>query len=271
MARCNLPVWNWGGYPESGRAIHRAEDLAGDSCATFKVKFQRSGAVTDVVTTWKLALFIACLVSLSCQRQSAEKELAPFRIVATDAGFEAPAGLAAGMRHVIFENHGSEIHEAMLVKLPKGMSPEAYVAAVKKGSLFPEGALDYSGAGLTSPGKTAEMWLKVDPGQYIIICWNDSHATKTPVHPFTVEETGLADDRPPKEDVVLRLFDYRFELDGDLHTGTQVIRVETPGPSMHEIDIYRLHDGKTLAELKSWRKQKEAGPARRGRAGRRAR
>ena len=225
------------------------------------MKLQRSGAVTDVVTTWKLALFIACLVSLSCQRQSAEKELSPFRIVATDAGFEAPAGLAAGMRHVIFENHGSEIHEAMLVKLPKGMSPEDYVAAVKKGSLFPEGALDYSGAGLTSPGKTAEMWLKVDPGQYIIICWNDSHATKTPVHPFTVEETGLADDRPPKEDVVLRLFDYRFELDGDLHTGTQVIRVETPGPSMHELDIYHLHDGKTLAELKSWRKQKEAGPA----------
>jgi len=41
----------------------------------------------------------------------------------------------------------------------------------RKGSLFPAGALDYSGPGLTSPGKTAEMWLKVDPGQYIIICW----------------------------------------------------------------------------------------------------
>ena len=32
-----LSVWSWGGYPESGRAIHRAEDLVGDSCATFKV------------------------------------------------------------------------------------------------------------------------------------------------------------------------------------------------------------------------------------------
>jgi hypothetical protein len=34
MARCILSVWNWGGYPESDRAIHRAEDLVGDSCAT---------------------------------------------------------------------------------------------------------------------------------------------------------------------------------------------------------------------------------------------
>jgi hypothetical protein len=179
--------------------------------------------------------------------------------VATDAGFEAPAGLAAGLRHVIFENHGSEIHEAMLVKLPKGMSPDDYTAAVKKGSLFPEGALDYSGPGLTSPGKTAEMWLKVDPGRYIIICWN--HSKTTPVHPFTVEDVGLADDRPPKEDVVLKLFDYRFEFDRGFRKGTQVIRVETPGPNMHEVDFYRLHDGRTLEQLKAWRKQKEMGPA----------
>ena len=34
MAWCPLPVWNWGGYPESGCALHRAEDLVGDSCAT---------------------------------------------------------------------------------------------------------------------------------------------------------------------------------------------------------------------------------------------
>ena len=206
-------------------------------------------------------LFGACLLSVSCQRQSVDRETAPFRIVPTDAGFDAPDALAAGMRHVILENRGSEIHEAMLVKLPKGMSAEDYVAAVKKGSLFPEGALDYSGPGLTSPGQTAEMWLKVDSGRYIIICWNDGHAKTTPVHPFTVEDVGRADDRPPKEDFVLELSDYRFELDGELHKGTQVIRVETPGPSMHEVDIYRLHDGHTLAELKSWRKQKEAGPA----------
>jgi hypothetical protein len=37
MAQFILPVWNWGGNPESGRALHRAQDLAGDSCATGKV------------------------------------------------------------------------------------------------------------------------------------------------------------------------------------------------------------------------------------------
>ena len=38
MARFYLSVWIWDGYPESGRAIDRAEDLVGDSCAKFVVK-----------------------------------------------------------------------------------------------------------------------------------------------------------------------------------------------------------------------------------------
>jgi hypothetical protein len=203
-------------------------------------------------------LLAACLISIGCQEK---KKTAPFRIIATDAGFDAPDTVPAGLRHIIFENHGSEIHEATLVKLPKGMSPENYVAAVKKGSLFPEGALDYSGPGLTSPGETAEMWLKVDPGQYILICWNSGHAKTTPVHRFTVEDNRVRDDRPPKEDLVLKLFDYRFELSGGLQKGVQVIRIETPGPNMHEVDIYRLHEGKTVADLTNWRKQNGHGAA----------
>ena len=93
----------------------------------------------------RATLLVACLVSVGCQTKIAEKEAPPFRIIATDAGFEAPNGVAAGLRHIVFENRGSEIHEAMLVKLPKDMSANDYVAAVKAGSLFPEGALDCSG------------------------------------------------------------------------------------------------------------------------------
>jgi len=211
-------------------------------------------------TRWA-TLLTAYLLSFGCQKHVADLEVPPFRILATDTGFEAPDRLAAGLRHIVLENRGTEIHEGMLVKLPKGMSADDYVTAVKKGSLFPEGALDYSGLGLTSPRVTAEMWLRVDPGQYIIICWNKGHAKTTPVHRFTVEETGAADDRPPKEDVVLKLFDYRFELDRALRKGVQVIRVETPGPAMHEVDIFRLREGSTVEDVKRWRKENENGPS----------
>jgi hypothetical protein len=214
----------------------------------------------NIDATRRAMLVAACLISISCHRKVVEKDTPPFRIIATDAGFDAPNGVAAGLRHIVFENRGTEIHEAMLVKLPKGMSANDYVAAVKSGSLFPKGALDYSGPGLTSPGETSEMWLRVDPGQYIIICWNSGHAKTTPVHPFTVHDIG-ADDETPKEDLVLKLVDFRFELEGNLHKGVQVIRVETPGPSMHEVDIFRLHEGRTVADLNGWRKQEGHGPA----------
>jgi hypothetical protein len=139
------------------------------------------------------------------------------------------------------------------------MSPADYVVAVKGGALFPKGALDFSGAGLTSPGEKVEMWTKVEPGQYIIVCWNDGHAKKIPVRPFTVQYTA-ADDPVPKEDVVVKLLDYRFDLDGSLEKGSQVLRIETPGPSMHEMDIFRLHEGKTLADIRAWRKDNASGP-----------
>lgn len=198
------------------------------------------------------ALVVAPLISGGCDRavRRETKETA-FRIVATDAGFEAPEAVSIGLRHIVFENHGSKIHEAMLVKLPAAMSAADFQAQVRRGILFPKGVLDYSGPGLMSPGETVEMWLRVDQGEYVLICWN--HFSE-PVHAFSVRSPTL-EDPPPSADVVLKLVDYRFEFEGRLHKGEQVIRVETLGPSMHEADLFRLHPGKTVADIRRWRKE----------------
>ncbi len=207
----------------------------------------------DLHSAIRVLMILLSFVSCGCHSKLGRERTAPFKIVATDAGFEAPDLIPSGLRHIVFENRGSEIHEAMLVKLPDGMTPNDYVTAVRAGSLFPKGALDYSGPGLTSPGESVEVWVKVDPGNYLIICWNNGHAKSTPVHPFTVQY-AISEDEPPKEDVVLKLVDYRFEFEGNLRKGRQVIRVETPGPSMHEVDFFRLRDGKSVADVNRWRK-----------------
>lgn len=197
-------------------------------------------------------LSVCALLTAGCAKKD---DTPPVRIVAVDRAYEAPQGIAAGLRHIVFENRGTEIHEAMFVKLPRGMTAEAYVAAVKSGAMFPEGAIDYSGPGLTSPGESVELWLKLDPGEYILTCWNADHPKTTRVHQFRVEEVGARPNRPPKEDVVLKLIDYRFDLDGTLRPGMRTLRVETPGPAMHEVDIFRLHDGHTADDVKRWRNQ----------------
>jgi hypothetical protein len=88
----------------------------------FSLGSQLSRYVMNAQTVGKFSLLIACLSGVSCHRPSAHVEASPFRIIATDAGFEAPDSVPAGMRHISYENHGSEIHEAMLVKLPQGMT-----------------------------------------------------------------------------------------------------------------------------------------------------
>ena len=52
---------------------------------------------------------------------------APVRIIADDAGLQAPAKIGSGTRHILFENHGKEIHEAMFVKLSEGMTAAGYL------------------------------------------------------------------------------------------------------------------------------------------------
>ena len=57
------------------------------------------------------------------------------------------------------------------------------------------------------------------------------------------------------------LQDFRFELRGRLKEGTQVIKVESLGPSMHEADLFRLHPDRTAADVARWYKNDLADPA----------
>src|SRR5207245_6259695 len=130
-----------------------------------------------------VAAVAASFALCGCHLKVAGKSDASLRIIATDAGFDAPDRVPAGLRHIVFENRGSQIHEGMLVKLPQGMSIEDYVSAVRKGSLCPAGALDYSGPGLSSPGECVEVWMNLDSGHYILICWNYRPARSMPECP----------------------------------------------------------------------------------------
>ena len=44
----------------------------------------------SIGTICRNTLLAVCLLSFGCQRQLVQKEVPPFRIVAKDAGFEAP-------------------------------------------------------------------------------------------------------------------------------------------------------------------------------------
>lgn len=185
----------------------------------------------------------------------------PIRIVAQDDGYVHPDTLNAGLAHILFENAGSDIHELMFVRLPNGMTADDYLDAVRNGTAFPEGALDYAGPGLTSPGETVHLWLELDAGTYLLACWFRGHLLEKPPHVITVSPSTTEGPAHPEADAVLRLYDYRFELEGQLSIGSQTIRIETPGPSLHEVDFFRLDEGRTLEDLREWQRDGKQGPA----------
>lgn len=180
------------------------------------------------------------------------------RIVATDEKLESPDAIRAGMRHIVFENHGKQVHEAMFHKLSPGVTVADIQRQIDAGILFPEGMLDHSGPGLTSPGGSSEMWLPLDPGEYVLICWNHMrHSARG----LKVLDGKRIDDTPPKEDAVLLLRDFQFELQGTLKKGMRVIKVQTSGPSLHEADLFRLRPGRTVADVRRWYKDDLGEPA----------
>lgn len=176
-----------------------------------------------------------------------------FNIVASDQGFTAPDSVPAGLRHIVFTNHGKKVHESMFIKLPEGMDASGFIAAVQSGVDFPKGTVDYNGPGLLSPGDTTEQWLRLDPGRYILMCWNEDFSKLRDLHTITVTEAGRHDDAPHKENTVLTLRDFRFEFSTPLKSGVQVVKVVNAGPSMHEVDFYRQFTGKTMADTLAWR------------------
>jgi hypothetical protein len=98
---------------------------------------EKSETMMDARTAVRVWMLSTCVICWGCQSKAGRDKSAPFKIIATDDGFEAPDVVPAGLRHIVFENRGSEIHEAMLVKLPDGMSPKDYVAVVKTAHFFP--------------------------------------------------------------------------------------------------------------------------------------
>lgn len=209
-----------------------------------------------------LIVLAAGVVATACACNRGERAAVdnPVAIIATDSGYVAPDTLHEGLNHIVFENRGTIIHECMFIRLADGMSGEQYLDAVRADYPFPEGAVDCSGAGLTSPAQRVEIWLSLEPGTYLLGCWLRGHLTRTRPHTIVVHGAPPVAVAPPREDAILKLIDFRFELVGAIKLGTQTIRVETVGPSMHEVDCYRLEGGRTVDEVRAWYKNDQDGP-----------
>ncbi len=202
-----------------------------------------------------------------------------------DFAFNAPPQLSSGWTTFRMSNEGEQPHFMMLWKLPENVdfaqygdmsrmfqehydrftagevTQEELVSGL--GAALPEwfgelGAM--GGVALTSPGRSAETTVHLEPGDYVMECYVVTpegifHGTEGMLRPLIVteEDTGAA---PPAADIEITLTNFEMAVAGDLTAGEHVFAVQAveaaPGIVAHDVNLARLNEDTSLEEVASW-------------------
>lgn len=237
----------------------------------------RSAAPFRMVGT--LALIGVSIACDSGRADDAPRALPLLRLEARDFTFSAPSRSTVGLTRVRLVNHGPSWHEALVTRLPEGVTPEAYLEEARAGKAFPVGARDMGGPGKVAAGDSSEVVLALEPGRYAIVCWADDHVKAGMLSAviISVGDSAVANDKTggantsadvaieasgaptPTGDV--RLEEFKIVHDsGTYRRGANVLRVRNTGQRPHDLTFYRLADGKSARDFGVWYATRE-GPA----------
>jgi uncharacterized cupredoxin-like copper-binding protein len=187
-------------------------------------------------------------------------------VVATDYKFAIPDSLPAGATTFRLVNHGKELHHLYLARLANGKTAADLVAAFKAGGPPPAWSTDVGGPNGVDPGSTSlATTVPLTPGHYAALCIipgpdGAPHIMKGMYKDIVVTPStrpvSLSLTKPAG---TITLTDYAFGMSGTLTAGVHRVLVRNTAKQTHELELARLHPGKTPADLAAWA-EKMAGP-----------
>jgi hypothetical protein len=113
-----------------------------------------------------VTLLAAALVAWAAAAQSTPS----ITVVLTDHHFRLTAPVQAGPLAWRVRNAGTEPHQALVVRLPEGVSESAERAWIDHGSQGSEPGERVGGVESIAPGKDATFETTLKPGRYLLIC-----------------------------------------------------------------------------------------------------
>ena len=181
---------------------------------------------------------------------------------ALDYVFAGPSEIPSGWTTFRMPNQGEEHHVMLLIRLPEGVSYAKYHAATVQRAATGETPdwwgnwMIMGGPAALAPGLTGETTLRLDPGEYAMVCPvrtadGTMHSTLGMMRPLTVteEESGVPE---PETDITMTLRGLEFEMDGVITPGRHTIRVRfvhQPEGKPHDVHVARLGPNQTVEDF----------------------
>jgi hypothetical protein len=178
-------------------------------------------------------------------------------ITAKEYAFEMPESIGGGVVTLKLSNTGKEAHMAQLVRLNDGVTLDQLKAALQGGD--PGAALGLvsvaGGIYTTPPGATQAAALDLKAGDYALMDFGAGedqvpYMAKGMLQPFKVTAGSSAAE--PASDVAVTMKEYTFEVPTELKAGTHTFKVSNQGTQPHEMLLFKLAEGKTLADVHAY-------------------
>ena len=218
-----------------------------------------------------LALLVAISVGLgACGDNAGDKQAVAtptkFAITATEGGkqlrLSVPKSVPAGLVTVELTNTGKAFHEAQLIRLDPGHTPEdALKVIAAEGAPGPGWIHVAGGTGPAPPGGKRSATQRLRPGNYIVYdapFQNEGKGLKFGLASFKVE--GEADDSGELPEAVAKIeaYEYGFRASG-LTVGKNTIEFSNTGTEPHHVVAVPYRPGATLAKVRRAFMQEQGG------------
>jgi hypothetical protein len=119
------------------------------------------------VRSWRLAAVVAlCGAPALAAAPQTERAIT---VILTDHHFRLSAPVEGGTLRWLVKNEGSEPHQALVIRLPEGVSEFGERAWFEHGSRGPEPGERIVGPTL-APGADVSFQTDLKPGKYLLLC-----------------------------------------------------------------------------------------------------
>ncbi len=173
--------------------------------------------------------------------------------------FSLPEQMPSGWVDVTLRNNTGQIHQLGFVKLGS-LSYDDFKKAAASTDLsnLPDDTVFVGGPNNVLPLQSITTTIHLEPGTYGVVCFipdpkdGKSHASKGMVGKVDVTPSVYTVETPPTADgAKIDLTEFDFLVDSGFK-GVGTVSITNVGKQVHELVIYKIADGKTLADVKKF-------------------